>query len=79
MHKTFDNKYEVWKNWYGQELDYQIEGYIFSEYNNPIFRFCNTAKNEKYLNDIEKELFYFTNLARSNPSLFRSTFLKAAE
>lgn len=77
MHKTFDNKNDTWKNWYGQSNDYIFEGYVFPEYDNPIYRFCNTAKNADYLNDIEKELFYVTNLARVNPVLFRNTFLKA--
>jgi hypothetical protein len=76
MHKTFDNKTTTWKSWYDQQHDYIIEGYDFPEYNNPVFRFCNTAKNEEYLNDIEKQLFYFTNLARMNPDLFRSTYYK---
>jgi hypothetical protein len=76
FHKTFNRKSETWKSKYDQSLDYTIDGFDFEEYDHPLYRLCNTAKNESYLNDIEIQLFYFTNLARINPALFRNTYLK---
>ena len=36
---------------------------------------ANTAQNADYLNDEEKQFYYFLNLMRLNPSLFAETFL----
>ena len=36
---------------------------------------ANTAVNEAYLSNIEKELFYYLNLARLEPQLFSKTFV----
>ncbi|MFO8234569.1 MAG: CAP domain-containing protein [Bacteroidales bacterium] len=47
----------------------------FHEWNNPLYRMANTAKNEDYLSGNEKMVFYFLNLARMNPQLFHETFL----
>ena len=40
---------------------------------------ANTAVNEKYLSTIEKEVFYYLNLARSNPKVFASVYVKDYE
>ena len=37
---------------------------------------ANTAENEDYLSQQEKEVFYFLNLVRMNPPLFANTYLK---
>lgn len=53
---------------------YSIDDY--EEWNNPVYRMANTAKNEEYLTQDEKMVFYFLNLARMNPQLFKKTFLE---
>lgn len=37
---------------------------------------ANTAANESYLSPIEKEVFYYLNLARMNPKVFARTYIK---
>lgn len=37
---------------------------------------ANTAKNENYLSDEEKKVFYYTNLVRTDPKLFAKTYLR---
>jgi hypothetical protein len=37
---------------------------------------ANTAKDVKYLNENEKEFFYYMNLVRLNPTLFADTYLR---
>ena len=39
-------------------------------------KIANTAKNNTYLKKIEKEVYYYLNLARLNPKLFAQTFLE---
>ena len=41
-----------------------------------IFEKANTARDEKYLNDQEKRVIFYTNLVRVNPKLFADTYLK---
>ncbi|MFP4042094.1 MAG: hypothetical protein ACLFT6_04955 [Bacteroidales bacterium] len=53
---------------------YSIDEY--EQWNNPVYRMANTAKDEEYLTEDEKMVFYFLNLARMNPQLFRKTFLE---
>ena len=38
---------------------------------------ANTAKNESYLSNVEKEVYYYLNLARINPPLFGKTYASA--
>ena len=37
---------------------------------------ANTAIGEEYLNTVEKEVFYYLNLARLNPQVFANTYVK---
>lgn len=57
--------------------DFYFSNNQFKEWNNPIYRLANTAKDEQYLTEDEKMVFYFLNLARMNPKLFRETFVHA--
>lgn len=50
----------------GQMSDWDDEKYLAA----------NTAKNEIYLTDQEKRVYYFMNLVRMNPKLFADTYLK---
>jgi hypothetical protein len=45
-----------------------------SEWNKPEYEQAHTAKNETYLTKEEKEVFYYLNLVRLNPSLFAETY-----
>ena len=38
---------------------------------------ANTAMNEPYLTEVEKEVYYYLNLARINPALFGETYAAA--
>ena len=42
---------------------------------NQIYNSANTAQNADYLNEEEKQFYYFLNLLRLNPPLFAETFL----
>jgi len=37
---------------------------------------ANSAKDESYLSEVEKEVYYYLNLVRMNPKLFADTYLK---
>jgi hypothetical protein len=45
-------------------------------YHNPKYNLCNTAKNTSYLSAVEKDAFFFLNLARVDPKRFAKYFLK---
>ncbi|HKL38267.1 MAG TPA: hypothetical protein VJ876_05175 [Bacteroidales bacterium] len=49
----------------------------FQEWNNPVYRLANTAAEKNYLKKEEKMIYYYLNLARMNPALFRETFIDA--
>jgi hypothetical protein len=61
-----------------QMKDYTVDrnSVNFSVWNDPKYLAANSAKNEDYLTDAEKEVYYYLNLARMNPKLFADTFLK---
>jgi len=46
-----------------------------SVWSNPRYLAANSAKNEDYLTDKEKEIYYYLNLVRMNPRLFANTYL----
>jgi hypothetical protein len=50
-----------YKDWHNEEFD--------------LFRIANTARNESYLTQTEKDVFLYLNFARINPSLFAKTYL----
>jgi uncharacterized protein YkwD len=47
-----------------------------SVWNNSKYLSANTAKKEKYLTSVEKQVYYYLNLVRMDPKLFADTFLK---
>lgn len=47
-----------------------------SAWSDPKYQAANSAKNETYLSDVEKEVYYYLNLVRMNPKLFADTYLK---
>lgn len=55
-----------------EELDAKFHGV----WNKPEYQIAHTAQNENYLSDMEKEVFYYLNLARINPPLFAQTYVK---
>jgi hypothetical protein len=44
-------------------------------WDDPKYLAANSAKDEGYLTDIEKQVYYFLNLVRMNPKLFADTYL----
>jgi hypothetical protein len=68
--KNFFNRYDLINKYYHSNKK-------FKKWNNPKYRLANTAKNEDYLKEHEKMVFYFLNLVRMNPELFRETFVHA--
>lgn len=69
------------KKYYKKEINKLLDRYYHSnskykEWNNPKYRLANTAKNENYLTEDEKMVYYFLNLVRMNPELFLETFIK---
>jgi hypothetical protein len=70
------------EKYYHQEMRKLIDQYYrnkeaFREWNNPVYRMANSAKEEDYLKNEEKMIYYYLNLARMNPELFRETFIEA--
>jgi hypothetical protein len=47
----------------------------YPEWNEPKYSAANSAKNEDYLTDEEKKVYYYLNLVRMNPKLFADTYL----
>jgi uncharacterized protein YkwD len=47
-----------------------------SPWSDPKYNVANSAKNEDYLSEVEKEVYYYLNLVRMNPKLFADTYLK---
>lgn len=47
-----------------------------AEWNNAVYKQCNTAANTQYLDSKEKEVIWILNMMRKNPSLFASTVVK---
>ena len=68
--QNFFSRYDLFQKHY-------LSNKKFKEWNNPVYRLANTAKNENYLTEDEKMVFYFLNLVRMNPELFRETFIDA--
>jgi len=68
--RNFFSRYDLFQKYY-------LSNEKFKEWNNPIYRLANTAKNENYLTKDEKMVFYFLNLVRMNPELFLETFINA--
>ena len=70
------------EKYYHREMRKLIDRYYrnkeaFREWNNPVYRMANTAADEDYLKKEEKMIYYYLNLARMNPELFRETFIEA--
>jgi len=68
--QNFFSRYDLFQKHY-------LSNNKFKEWNNPVYRLANTAKNEDYLTEDEKMVFYFLNLVRMNPELFLETFIDA--
>jgi hypothetical protein len=68
--ENFFNRYNLIEKYY-------YSNQKFKKWNNPKYRLANTAKDENYLKESEKMVFYFLNLARMNPVLYRETFVHA--
>jgi len=68
--QNFFSRYDLFQKHY-------LSNKKFKEWNNPVYRLANTAKNEDYLTTDEQMVFYFLNLVRMNPELFRETFIEA--
>jgi len=66
--QNFFSRYDLFQKYY-------LSNNKFKEGDNPVYRLANTAKNETYLTKDEKMVFYFLNLVRMNPELFRETFI----
>jgi hypothetical protein len=49
----------------------------FEEWSNAFYSEGNSAKDVTYMNEEEKQVVYYCNLVRMNPSLFGETYLKA--
>lgn len=56
----------------GMKLD---KGLSFELWNDKKYLEANTAANEDYLTEQEKNVYYYLNLARMNPKLFADTYL----
>ena len=71
---------EEYYSYYKEKYDLMEKYYHsvdkFKEWNNPIYRLANTARDVDYENEDEKMVFYFLNLARMNPELYLETFVK---
>lgn len=68
--QNFFSRYDLFQKHY-------LSNDKFKEWDNPFYRLANTAKNEAYLTEDEKMVFYFLNLVRMNPELFLETFIDA--
>lgn len=74
----------IFKTFYNSKYEYLYDGsigysnplYNFKEYHNPKYILANTAKDEDYMLDIEKEFIYLQNLVRIDQKLFCNTFIK---
>ena len=47
----------------------------YSGWEDPKYLAANTARDEDYLTDEEKQVYYYLNLVRMNPKLFADTYL----
>lgn len=70
------------EKYYVREINKLIDKYYrhnedFRKWNNPLYRMANTAASEDYLREEEKMIYYYLNLVRMNPELFRETFIEA--
>lgn len=70
------------EKYYVREINKLIDKYYrhnkdFREWNNPLYRMANTAASKEYLRAEEKMIYYYLNLVRMNPELFRKTFIEA--
>lgn len=54
----------------------QKNQYPFEKWSAAEIEKANTAKNETYLNEICKQVIFYTNLVRINPQLFADTYVK---
>ena len=52
-----------------------IQSTDFPQWNDPKYQVANTGKNEDYLTNEEKKVFYYLNLVRMNPKLFADAYL----
>jgi uncharacterized protein YkwD len=62
----------------GQDREYGMDKGLadLSAWNDPKYLKANSAENEDYLTDTEKQVYYYMNLVRMNPKLFADTYLK---
>ncbi|MFW5915858.1 MAG: hypothetical protein ACOCTM_00145 [Bacteroidota bacterium] len=67
---------------YSKEIEKLIDKHYHQQqeelhkWDNPRYRLANSAKDEEYLTDEEKMIYYYLNLVRMNPDLFLQTFIK---
>jgi hypothetical protein len=54
----------------------ELDNKFKSSWDKPEYQIANTAMNEAYLNDTEKRVYYYLNLARLNPVLFADTYVE---
>lgn len=57
------------------ELTLTYNRLSFEPWNEEKYKEANTAENEDYLTQLEKDVFYYLNLVRMNPPLFADTYL----
>jgi uncharacterized protein YkwD len=73
---------ELNKEYYSREIEKLINKHYLQheerlhKWDNPKYRMANSAKNEDYLTEEEKKIYYYLNLVRMNPDLFLQTFIK---
>lgn len=58
------------------KIDAQNSKYPFNKWNNTDIEKANTAKNDKYMSEICKQVVFYTNLVRIHPQLFAETYLQ---
>jgi hypothetical protein len=59
----------------GQDVADPSRKVDYAEWNVPAYRGANSARDEDYLTDEEKKVYYYLNLMRMNPKLFADTYL----
>jgi len=55
----------------------ELDSLFLEQWDKPEYHIANTAKDETYLTNVEKEIFYYLNLVRINPELFATTYVKS--
>ena len=58
-----------------QDVTTPSQSIEYPQWNDPKYQEANSGKNEDYLTDKEKMVYYYLNLVRMNPKLFSDTYL----